>query len=66
MNAKQATTNAGRRILLRGVFPNADELREVVIVEVSPSQKCVKLRHESGAVSWEDLPLNETIQDVLP
>lgn len=63
----ELTANVGRRVILRGKFPNADELREVIIVEVSPSRKHVKFRSQSGAESWEDIAtMDETIEEVLP
>ncbi len=59
--------NVGRRVILRGKFPNKDELREVVIVEVSPSGALVKLRSASGSESWEDIALmDETLEEILP
>ena len=67
MKTKDLKDNIGRRVILRGEFPNADEIREVVIVELSPSEKLVKLRSESGAVRWEDVSLMcEKLEEVLP
>jgi hypothetical protein len=66
MKIKDLVPYVGRRVLLRGEFPNADEIREVTIVELSPSGKLVKLRSSSGSEQWEDISLMcEELEEVL-